>query len=200
MYPKPINVYVNDRPVPVSTEDFGKYRSVIIDGINAQIKYVYNRAKEKFMAPVSTEIRIGSYTVKTNLKGGLKFDPSGEVYIDDPAFLEALRSLFNDIAALMLIYHRTDEFLSMLQTPELWALLVFVAADEELTDMFTQAELEFFNSTWKKTGNTKEVEMRESIIEMLLALRNGQSYDLSRLKLYDDQGKPVKLTGKLEPY
>ena len=194
-----ITILVDKQPVQVSPADFGKYRSVIIDGINAQIKYVYNRAKEKFTTSNSTNLNVGQYTVQTNLTSGLVFRPDGNVEIDDPAFHRVLTDLFSDIASLMLTYYRPDEFLSMLQTPELWALLVFVGADEELTDLFIKAELAFFDATWGKSKDIKEVEMRKSIIDMLLTLKNGQTFDLRNLKLVDSSGKPVTLDGTITP-
>ncbi|MGC8699211.1 MAG: hypothetical protein ACP5RE_03450 [Candidatus Acidifodinimicrobium sp.] len=194
-----ITILVDNRPVQVSPADFGKYRSVIIDGINAQIKYVYNRAKEKFTTASSTNVKVGKYTVQTNLASGLAFSPDGDVEINDSAFHDVLRRLFSDVASLMLTYNRPDEFLSMIQTPELWAMLVFVGADEELTDLFIKAELAFFDATWGKSKDVKEVEMRKSIIDMLLSLKNGKSYDLSNLKLVDSDGKPVKINGTVTP-
>lgn len=190
-----ITVEVDGRPVQVSPADFGKYRAVIIDGLNAGIKYVYNRAKEKFMGPNSNTIDVGNYRVQTNLTGGLSFSRDGNVEITDPAFKQVLTKLFNSIASLMLTYNRPDEFLSMLQTPELWALLAFVGADQDLTDTMIKAELAFFNATWGTSKDTKQVEMRKSIIAMLLALKEGKSYDLSKLTLYDSNGARVNLKG-----
>ncbi len=190
----------NGNPVEVRPEDFGKYRSVIIDGINASIKYIYNKVKEKYYVPdQSRQLTVGKYTVKTSLKGGLAFTPDGQIYIEDTALKQVLNKLIRDIASLMTTYKRADEFLSILQTPEFWALIVFVGADQELTDTLLQAELEFFNVTWAKSSNIKQKEMRQSIVNMLLALKNGNKFDLKNLKLYDNEGNPVSITGQIEP-
>jgi len=194
-----ITLYQNNKPVAVTPELFSQYRTLIVDSLTAQLKYVYNHAKEKYTVQDTKKINMGNITVETNLKGGMTFSPSGDVSISDPNFKKAIEQLINDTCSLMLTYHRAEDFLTIMQTPEMWALLIFVGADQQLTDLLIAAEKEFFNQVYAKSTNTKEVATRRSIIAIVDALRAGQSIDLSKLTFYDQNGKKVDATGTIYP-
>jgi len=194
-----ITVYQNNRPIVVTPELFSQYRTLIVDSLTAQLKYVYNHAKEIYTTSETQKINMGNITVETNLKGGMTFSPSGDVSISDPNFKKAIEQLINDTCSLILTYHRAEDFLTIMQTPEMWALLIFVGADQNLTDLLIAAEKEFFNQVYAKSTNTKEVATRRSIIAIVDALRAGQSIDLSKLTFYDQSGKKVEATGTIYP-
>jgi len=194
-----ITILIDKKPVVVTPDLFDQYRTFIVDSLNAQLKYVYNHAKEKYTTSETQKINMGNITVETNLKGGMTFSPNGDVSISDPNFKEAIEQLINDTCSLILTYHRAEDFLTIMQTPEMWALLIFVGADQHLTDLLIAAEKEFFNQVYAKSTNTKEVATRRSIIAIVDALRAGQSIDLSKLTFYDQSGKKVDATGTIYP-
>jgi len=194
-----ITILINKKPVVVTPNLFSQYRTFITDSLNRQLRYVYNHAKEKYTTTETQKINMGSITVETNLKGGMTFSPGGDVSISDPNFKKAIEQLINDVSSLMLTYHRAEDFLTIMQTPEMWALLIFVGADQQLTDLLIAAEKEFFNQVYAKSTNTKEVATRKSIIAIVDALRAGQSIDLSKLTFYDQSGNKVDATGTIYP-
>ena len=194
-----ITVYQDNKPIVVTPELFQTYRTFIMDSLHAYLKYVYNRAKERFTTQETQKIPMGNITVETNLKGGLTFSPNGEVTFTDPNFKKAIEKLINDTCSLMLTYYRAEDFLSIMQTPEMWALLIFVGADQNLTDLLIAAEKEFFNEVYASSKNTKEVATRRSIIAIVDALRAGRPIDLSTLTFYGKNGNKVSLSGKIYP-
>jgi hypothetical protein len=194
-----ITAYKNNQPVIVDEKLFEQYRTYIMDTLNAQVKYVYNRAKEMFTQSDDKTVNSGDLQVTTNLKGGMEFTPNGEVIFSDSKFKAAIDQLVNDLSALILTYNRPDEFLTVMQTEEFWALIIFVAADQNLTDLLADAMTAFFNATWGKTKkNPKDYQTRKSFIDMMQALRNGYNYDLSDLVVYDSDGKQYKLQGTVK--
>ena len=194
-----ITLLIDKKPVVVTPELFQTYRTFIMDSLFAYLKYVYNHAKEKFTTQETQKIPMGDITVETNLKGGLIFSPNGEVTFSDPNFKRAIEQLINDTCSLMLTYHRAEDFLSIMQTPEMWALLIFVGADQNLTDLLIAAEKEFFNEVYANSKNTKEVATRKSIIAIVDALRAGRPIDLSTLTFYDQNGNKVNASGTIYP-
>ena len=194
-----ITLYQDNKPIVVTPELFQTYRTFIMDSLHAYLKYVYNRAKEKFTTQETQKIPMGNITVETNLKGGLTFSPNGEVTFTDPNFKKAIEKLINDTCSLMLTYYRAEDFLSIMQTPEMWALLIFVGADQNLTDLLIAAEKEFFNEVYASSKNTKEVATRRSIIAIVDALRAGRPIDLSTLTFYDQNGNKVNASGTIYP-
>jgi hypothetical protein len=194
-----ITVYQNNKPIVVTPELFQTYRTLIIDSLHRYLKYVYNHAKEKFTTQETQKINMGNITLETNLKGGLTFSPNGEVTFSDPNFKKAIEQLINDTCSLMLTYHRAEDFLSIMQTPEMWALLIFVGADQNLTDLLIAAEKEYFNAVYANSKNTKEVATRKSIIAIVDALRAGRPIDLSTLTFYDQNGNKVNASGTIYP-
>ena len=194
-----ITVYQNNKPIVVTPELFQTYRTLIVDSLHAYLKYVYNHAKEKFTTQETQKINMGSITVETNLKGGLTFSPNREVTFSNPNFKKAIEQLINDTCSLMLTYHRAEDFLSIMQTPEMWALLIFVGADQDLTDLLITAEKEFFNEVYANSKNTKEVATRKSIIAIVDALRAGRPIDLGTLTFYDQNGNKVNASGTIYP-
>jgi len=194
-----ITLYQNKKPIVVTPELFQTYRTFIVDSLHAYLKYVYNRAKEKFTTQETQKINMGNITVETNLKGGLTFSPNGEVTFSDPNFKKAIDKLINDTCSLMLTYHRAEDFLSIMQMPEMWPLLIFLGADQYLTDLLINAEKDFFDGVWMKSTSVKQIEIKKSIIAIVDALRAGKSIDLSTLIFYDKNGNKVSLSGKIYP-
>jgi len=113
-----------------------------------------------------------------------------------------LGKLINEVSSLTLTYNRPDEFLSIMQLPEMWALLEFIGADDHLTDLLIRAEKAYFDAVWDETLNTRVWETRRSIIAIVDALRAGKPIDLSNLIFYDNydrRGKEMKIEGTLYP-
>jgi len=196
-----IMVFENEKAIPLQPEAFDKYKSWIMDSLNGQLKSACSQVIELFTISERKQFLSNGITVETNLDKGMTFF-SGKVFLGNPPFNTALGKLINEVSSLTLTYNRPDEFLSIMQLPEMWALLEFIGADDHLTDLLIRAEKAYFDAVWDQTLNTRVWEMRRSIIAIVNALRAGKPIDLSKLILFDDydrHGKEMKVEGTLYP-
>jgi len=195
-----ITIYDQDKKlVAVTSELFRQHQSYLIDSIRNQLAYVYNHAKEIYTTPRTLKINMGQIKVETNLKGGMTFSPKTGIRLSKPNFKKAIKQIVNDVSSFQLTYGMADDFLILMREPEMWALLIFVGADQYLTDLLINAEKDFFDGVWMKSTNVKQIEIKKSIIAIVDALRAGKSIDLSTLIFYDKNGNKVSLSGKIYP-
>jgi len=196
-----IIVFENEKSIPLQPDDFDKYKSWIMDSLREQLKSTYNRAKEGFTIPGMNIFPMNKITVKTNLDR-CKIFFSDKVFLGNPPFNGALGKLINEVSSLTLIYNRPDEFLSIMQLPEIWALFKFIGADDHFIDLLIRAEKTYFDVIWDKTLNKRVWVTRRSIIAIADALRAGKPIDLSNLIFYDNfdkHGKEIKAEGTIYP-
>jgi len=194
-------VFENEKSIPLQPDDFNKYKSWIMDSLREQLKSTYNQAKEVFTIPGMDISPMNKITVKTNLDRGMIFF-SDKVFLGNPPFNTALGKLINEVSSLTLTYNRPDEFLSIMQLPEMWALFKFIGAEDHFTDLLIRAEKAYFDAIWDKTLNTRVWVTRRSIIAIADALRAGKPIDLSNLIFYDNydkHGKEIKAEGTIYP-
>jgi len=182
-------------------------RATIMDSLVSSIQHVYHKAKDLLSvdpneSPNSTTQDItGQIKLQTNLKGGIKFNQDGQVVFTDSNFKEAIKDIATYASSLVLTYHDNDAFFQILNMYEFKMLFLFIAADQEATDRLAKALFAFFDVAWRKPTKTpsKDLEMRESLIQLVQHMKIGKEFDLSKLILYNTEEKKEDVKGTIYP-
>jgi hypothetical protein len=197
---EPIEIVKNGKIVAITTfEDYRAYKNIIVEGLQTEVRDMYNDIKAKFILPDSVNLTIKTNdrffqeknkTLYTNIKPDLyvhNINVDTEVYIDTNMWTKynAFKNEMYRTASMANEFDDLDNYFGIMSMPEYLNLLIFAATDSYLTDYIIKAQRKVMNERIKMMDE-KQRKLHIEVADLLDELR-------MQSRLPQDQQKGVDL-------